>query len=54
VLFEKRGREPGQLVGRSPWLQAVHAPAPDTALGRIVEVDIAGAGRNSLSAVLAA
>ncbi len=25
VLFEKPGRRPGQLVGRSPYLQAVHA-----------------------------
>ena len=25
VLFEKPGRHPGQLVGRSPYLQAVHA-----------------------------
>ena len=27
VLFEKPGRRPGQLVGRSPYLQAVHAEA---------------------------
>ena len=27
VLFEKPGRHPGQLVGRSPYLQAVHAEA---------------------------
>ena len=27
VLFEKPGRHPGQLVGRSPYLQSVHAAA---------------------------
>ena len=33
VLFEKPGRHPGQLVGRSPYLQAVHAPAPARLIG---------------------
>ena len=27
VLFERRGRRPGQLIGRSPYLQSVHAEA---------------------------
>ncbi len=36
VLFEKRGRHPGQLVGRSPYLQPVHAPAPARLLGAVV------------------
>lgn len=53
VLFEKEGRHPGQLAGRSPWLQAVHAPAPPDLLGRVVPVRIASAGRNSLAGVLA-
>src|SRR5262249_13028763 len=33
VLFEKRGRHEGQLVGRSPYLQAVHAAAPLSLIG---------------------
>ena len=41
VLFERQGRQPGQLVGRSPYLQAVHATADSSLLGRIVEVAIA-------------
>jgi len=53
VLFEKEGRHPGQLAGRSPWLQAVHAAAPPELLGRVVPVRIASAGRNSLAGVLA-
>jgi len=51
VLFERAGRHPGQLVGRSPYLQAVHAQADSGNLGRIVEVAIRAAGPNSLSGV---
>jgi len=52
VLFERHGRHPGQLVGRSPYLQAVHATTDSAALGRIVDVAIVGAGPNSLSGVV--
>jgi tRNA-2-methylthio-N6-dimethylallyladenosine synthase len=52
VLFEKPGRHPGQLVGRSPYLQAVHAQAPDRMLGQIVPVTIEAAGKNSLTGAL--
>ncbi len=34
VLFEKAGRRPGQLIGRSPYLQSVHAEAPPDMLGQ--------------------
>jgi len=53
VLFEKRGRHPGQLIGRSPYLQSVHVSAPDRLIGQIVTVKIEGAARNSLAGVLA-
>ncbi|MET0294656.1 MAG: tRNA (N6-isopentenyl adenosine(37)-C2)-methylthiotransferase MiaB, partial [Phenylobacterium sp.] len=49
VLFEKPGRNPGQLIGRSPYLQAVHAEAPDRLIGQIVPVVIREAARNSLA-----
>jgi len=49
VLFERRGRHPGQLVGRSPYLQAVHAPADSALLGRVADVAIVAAGANSLA-----
>jgi tRNA-2-methylthio-N6-dimethylallyladenosine synthase len=49
VLFEKPGRHPGQLIGRSPYLQAVHASAPQSLIGQIVPVAIAAAERNSLA-----
>ena len=49
VLFEKPGRHAGQLVGRSPYLQAVHAAAPTDRIGDIVPVRIEGAAPNSLA-----
>jgi tRNA-2-methylthio-N6-dimethylallyladenosine synthase len=49
VLFEKPGRHAGQLVGRSPWLQAVHAPAPDRLLGQLATVKISAVLPNSLA-----
>jgi len=52
VLFEKVGRHPGQLVGKSPYLQAVHVTAPDRMLGQIVPVKVESAARNSLAGVL--
>ncbi|MDP3854669.1 tRNA (N6-isopentenyl adenosine(37)-C2)-methylthiotransferase MiaB [Phenylobacterium sp.] len=52
VLFEKRGRHPGQLSGRSPYLQAVHAEGPDRLIGQIVPVRIEAAAKMSLAGVL--
>jgi len=50
VLLERRGRRPGQLVGRSPYMQAVHLPAPEDLLGTLATAEIEAAGPNSLSA----
>jgi tRNA-2-methylthio-N6-dimethylallyladenosine synthase len=52
VLFEKTGRHRGQLVGRSPYLQSVHAEAPESALGAIVPVKIVGTSPNALAGAL--
>jgi tRNA-2-methylthio-N6-dimethylallyladenosine synthase len=49
VLVEKPGRMPGQMAGRSPYLQAVHFPAAADLIGRIVPVRIEAAGANSLA-----
>ena len=49
VLFERPGRYAGQLIGRTPYLQAVHAEAPQRLLGQIVPVKVASAGPNSLA-----
>jgi tRNA-2-methylthio-N6-dimethylallyladenosine synthase len=53
VLLEKRGRHPGQLVGRSPYLQSVHVSAPPDRVGEIVPAAISAALGNSLSGALA-
>ncbi len=49
VLLERRGRHPGQLVGRSPFMQAVHATAPSHMLGEIISLRIDSAHPNSLA-----
>jgi tRNA-2-methylthio-N6-dimethylallyladenosine synthase len=48
VLFERAGRHPGQLVGRSPHMQWVHAEAEPSLCGHVFEVEICTAGANSL------
>jgi tRNA-2-methylthio-N6-dimethylallyladenosine synthase len=49
VLFERPGRHPGQLVGRSPYLQSVHAMIEADHIGDIVPIRISGSGANSLA-----
>ncbi|WP_421692976.1 tRNA (N6-isopentenyl adenosine(37)-C2)-methylthiotransferase MiaB [Aestuariivirga sp.] len=49
VLLEKPGRDMGQLVGRSPYLQAVHIPGDPSLIGKIVDTHITAVGTNSLS-----
>ncbi len=48
VLFDRAGRHPHQLVGRSPYLQPVHACASRELLGAVVQVAIGSAQANSL------
>ena len=50
VLFTGPGRHPGQVAGRSPFLQPVHASGPPGVIGREISVQIAAALPNSLSA----
>ena len=52
VLLEARGRKPGQLTGRSPYMQAVHLAAPARHLGQVVAARIDEGRTNSLSARL--
>ena len=48
VLFERNAKASGMLLGRSPHLQLVQAPATDDLLGRILPVEIDHAGPNTL------
>ncbi|HFB2048839.1 MAG TPA: tRNA-2-methylthio-N(6)-dimethylallyladenosine synthase [Hyphomicrobiaceae bacterium MAG_BT-2024] len=52
VLFDRHGRNSGQLLGRSPYLQPVHAIIPYKMLGQIVPVKIISAKTNSLFGIL--
>jgi tRNA-2-methylthio-N6-dimethylallyladenosine synthase len=47
VLVERRGKKPGQWLGKSPWLQSVHFEG-EAAIGDITEVTLSEAGPNSM------
>ena len=49
VLIEKPGRQEGQMIGRSPYLQSVYLDIGAEALGQIVSAQILAVGPNSLS-----
>ena len=51
VLIERRGRHPGQMIGRSPWLQSVHVET-DAVPGDIIPVTLISAGPNSMAGAL--
>ena len=50
VLLTGPGRNDGQLLGRSPYLQPVHVVAEASLVGQIVPLRMAVAGNNSLMA----
>jgi tRNA-2-methylthio-N6-dimethylallyladenosine synthase len=52
VLFEKPGRRPGQVAGRSPYLQPVQVMGPPSLLGDVAEVTVTATGSNSLFGAL--
>ncbi len=51
VLVERRGKKPGQWLGKSPWLQSVFFEG-EAAIGDMVSVDLAEAGANSVRGLL--
>ena len=52
VLFEKAGRESGQMIGKSEYLHAVFAPAENVQIGDLRDVRITTSEANSLGGVL--
>ncbi len=52
VLFDKPGRYPGQIGGRSPFLQAVHVTGPESLIGSMADVTILKGAQNSLTGEL--
>jgi tRNA-2-methylthio-N6-dimethylallyladenosine synthase len=53
VLVERRGKRPGQWLGKSPWMQSVYFEG-EAAIGDLVTVELGEAGPNSLAAERAA
>jgi len=51
ILIDRKGRFPGQMIGKSPYLQSVHVHT-DAAIGEMVRVQLTAAGPNSLSGSL--
>ena len=49
VLLEKPGRQNGQVIGRSPYLQSVHLELENVPFGTVVNAEILAVGPNSLS-----
>jgi tRNA-2-methylthio-N6-dimethylallyladenosine synthase len=48
VLLEKPGKLPGQLVGRTPYLQAVNVMAQRSLIGSLAMVNVTAIGTNTL------
>ena len=48
VIFDKPGRHPGQLIGRTPYMQSVHAEVDASRLGELTQIEILGLKPNSL------
>ncbi|WP_284125946.1 tRNA (N6-isopentenyl adenosine(37)-C2)-methylthiotransferase MiaB [Parerythrobacter aestuarii] len=48
VLVERKGKHPGQWLGKSPWLQSVWFEG-DVGIGDLVQVELVEAGPNSLA-----
>jgi tRNA-2-methylthio-N6-dimethylallyladenosine synthase len=49
VLFAETGRKPGQIVGKTPWLQSVYAEGNPRLIGHIVEARLVEGHANSLA-----
>jgi tRNA-2-methylthio-N6-dimethylallyladenosine synthase len=53
VLFDRAGRKPGQIAGRTPYLQPAHVDASDAIIGQVLPVTVASLERYSLLGTLA-
>ena len=51
VLVERKGKLPGQWLGKTPWLQSAWFEG-DVQIGDLVQVELVEAGPNSLAGML--
>jgi tRNA-2-methylthio-N6-dimethylallyladenosine synthase len=52
ILLERTGKQAGQLIGKSPWLQSVIVTDPTSSIGDMLDVEIVSAGPNSLGGAI--
>jgi tRNA-2-methylthio-N6-dimethylallyladenosine synthase len=53
ILIERSGRYPGQVIGRTPWLQSVHVET-EAKPGDFIDVTLVSAGPNSMTGAVRA
>jgi tRNA-2-methylthio-N6-dimethylallyladenosine synthase len=53
ILIERKGKYPGQMIGKTPWLQSVHVET-DATPGDMLDVTLVAAGPNSLTGAVRA
>ena len=53
VLFERKGRRPGQVAGRTPFMQWLHVTGAEALIGSVAEATVTDASANGLGGVLA-
>ena len=51
ILLERPGRKPGQLIGKTPWLQSAVVSVPGAAIGDLIAVEITRGQPNSVEAI---
>ena len=51
ILIDRKGRQPGQMIGKTPWLQSVFVET-DAAIGDMLDITLTSALRNSLGGAL--
>jgi tRNA-2-methylthio-N6-dimethylallyladenosine synthase len=51
ILIDRKGRLPGQMIGKSPWLQSVFVET-DAIIGDMIDVTVTHALPNSLGGIL--
>jgi tRNA-2-methylthio-N6-dimethylallyladenosine synthase len=50
ILLERPGRKPGQLIGKTPWLQSAVVEIPGAKIGDLVTIEITAGQPNSVEA----
>ncbi|MBC7505740.1 MAG: tRNA (N6-isopentenyl adenosine(37)-C2)-methylthiotransferase MiaB [Sandarakinorhabdus sp.] len=51
ILLERAGRKPGQLIGKTPWLQSAVVAIPGAKIGDLIAVEITAGQPNSVEAI---